>query len=202
MKHSTLLVTEVYFSSHLFILSIEHLIILYHLKHSTCYIFLHQCIYTIQHVTGDGSFYFVCIQIQHLTLLYYCNTRLYGTSWPWKLVLMPFFWIFSLPCIYLLSPFINLLTDFQIAAIHAHSIIKPHFLYTKNISRHCISWVILRLFHVIAKCVLLCPDKQWFDHFTIYVIVQNISTFTVIVVSETTTFFSLIVSISVTCFFL
>ena len=35
--------------------------IYHHLNHSTCYIagFLHWCIYTLQHIPEDGSFYFV-----------------------------------------------------------------------------------------------------------------------------------------------
>ena len=49
----------------------------YHLNHSTHHIFcfLHQCIYTFQHVIGDVSFYFLNIPSQSLTLLLHCNTR-------------------------------------------------------------------------------------------------------------------------------
>ena len=47
-----------------------------HLNHFRCYItgFLHHCIYTPQHIPGDGSFYFACVPSQSLTLLLHCNT--------------------------------------------------------------------------------------------------------------------------------
>ena len=37
------------------------------LNYPTCYIsvFLHHCAYPVQHILGDGGFYFVCIHIQH-----------------------------------------------------------------------------------------------------------------------------------------
>ena len=43
---------------------------------SSCYFagFLHQCIYTLQHIPVDGSFYFVCRQVRSLTLLFHYNT--------------------------------------------------------------------------------------------------------------------------------
>ena len=47
----------------------------HHLNHSKYYIagFLHQCIYTLQHIPVDGSFYIACIQSQSLRLLLHCN---------------------------------------------------------------------------------------------------------------------------------
>ena len=36
--------------------------------------FLHQCIYTLQHIPEDDSFYPACIQRQSLKLLLHCNT--------------------------------------------------------------------------------------------------------------------------------
>ena len=47
-----------------------------HYHHSACYIvgFLRQYIYTFKHTHGDGSFYFVCIQNQPLSLLLHGNT--------------------------------------------------------------------------------------------------------------------------------
>ena len=47
-----------------------------HVNISTSYIpgFLHQCIYTLQHILERGSFYFACIEILPSTLLSHCNT--------------------------------------------------------------------------------------------------------------------------------
>ena len=46
-----------------------------HWHHLKCCIagFLHQCIYTLQHIPGDG-FYLACIQSQFLKLLLLCKT--------------------------------------------------------------------------------------------------------------------------------
>ena len=48
----------------------------HHLNHLTYYSagFLHQCIYTLQHIPEDGSFHLICIQGQLLTILLRCNT--------------------------------------------------------------------------------------------------------------------------------
>ena len=78
------------------------------LNHSTCYIagFLHPCIYTFKHLSGDGSFYFVCIESIFNTVVasqYMCHE----ISWPWKFVLMHSFHVFSLSCMFLLSRFIE-----------------------------------------------------------------------------------------------
>ena len=47
-----------------------------HHHHSTCCIagFLHQCIYTSQHILANGSFNFACRQSRPLTLPLHCNT--------------------------------------------------------------------------------------------------------------------------------
>ena len=47
-----------------------------HHHHSTCYIvsFLHQCIYTLQHIPEDDNVYLVCRQNRSLTLPFHCNT--------------------------------------------------------------------------------------------------------------------------------
>ena len=47
----------------------------HHLNYPTCYIsvFLHHCVYPVQHILGDGGFYFVCIHIQSSTLLLHYN---------------------------------------------------------------------------------------------------------------------------------
>ena len=47
-----------------------------HYHCSTCYIadFLHQCIYTLQHILAYGSIYFTCRQSRSLTLSLHCNT--------------------------------------------------------------------------------------------------------------------------------
>ena len=48
----------------------------HHHHRSTCYIagFLHRCIYTLQHIPEDGSFYFACRWSRSLTLPSRCNT--------------------------------------------------------------------------------------------------------------------------------
>ena len=48
----------------------------HHLNHLTYYSagFLHQCVYTLHHITEDGSFHLICIQGQLLTILLRCNT--------------------------------------------------------------------------------------------------------------------------------
>ena len=47
--------------------------ILHHLNNLACYIagLLHQCIYNLQHIPGDGGVYLVCIQSQSTVELEY-----------------------------------------------------------------------------------------------------------------------------------
>ena len=49
----------------------------HHLNHSVCYIisFLRQCLYTLQHIPEDGSFYLAYIQSQHLKPMLHYNAR-------------------------------------------------------------------------------------------------------------------------------
>ena len=70
--------------------------------------FLYQCIYALQHMTGDGSFYFVCIQSQSIVNTVVAFRYMsYGISLSWKFILIRSFHVFSLPCMYLHSPFIG-----------------------------------------------------------------------------------------------
>ena len=81
--------------------------------------FLHQCVYALQHATGDCSFYFVFTQSQSLTLLFRCNTchlehlDLKNLSWKKIVMKMRSFYVFSLPSMYLPSPFIGSVVSFS-----------------------------------------------------------------------------------------
>ena len=86
----------------------------HHLNHSTCYIagVLHQCIYTLQHICADGSFYFSCIQSRSLTLPLHFNTcRMEHLNQ--EIRLNNSFHVFSLSCMYLPSPFIGSVVSFS-----------------------------------------------------------------------------------------
>ena len=107
---------------------------------------LRHCISTLQHIPEDDSFYFACIEIKALKPLCFAVNVI------WKILTMEIcltapFHIFSLPCIYLVSPFIVCTVSFS---NNCNSVLFQKLLilistlnhsawYLKNIELHCIN---------------------------------------------------------------
>ena len=96
----------------------------HHQNHLECCItgFLYQYIYNLQYIPEDGSFYLICIQSKHLTLLLHCNKcsmerRDHGN--------LSYYVLYTFPAYheYIYSPLLQtLLLPFQRVEIQPHSV--------------------------------------------------------------------------------
>ena len=137
---------------------------IHHHYHPACCIvgFLHECIYTLQHIPKDDNFYLVCIQNQSLRQPLHCNACYMEHPDHENLSLCILFtfltchWRTCLLFLSVLSPF------FQINVIIPNIfILRNPLFFLREIKWHCLGRVFIALWHAITKYILgaLAPHQ-------------------------------------------